>query len=491
MAVLLPGAALIALSLALTSENLGYLSMLLVAGALMVAAAGGLLIRPNPERSASPETTGWLVMLFILGAVATGVYWYRVWLFDAWDLGSIPMGLLYAAGFWWPGLLLAALAWILSGPHVFRTVPKYLVVLGVGLGASVAGAASYQLAHTVYFKAQTGERLDLAMQRLQGTVPGPMAWQNHRGALTVIMDCGWATEAPPYTVIASLRRVAQGTLRMLPRADVTDVNLQATAGGLLLFSGEASDALPGDPDVWLNRMDRSILKDGGLLDRASLVEMAQLDPTDMLLPEEQLTFENEFAYELGHEEVSISFTPGAPVSLNTIAQYAAAYRVTNRIVNECVKYFTEIKTFRINFAGSERTLARDELTQKPFYLQADLMPATGVVGLVARDRGLGAATLTPAEFKPMDPLDENQIALVTVQNKFVEHKTGRLFEAIPLDSSRLYVTEVGEDGAVTLFLLPHTGVPAGPVTIAPGTEDVAVDQWINNLGLMDRALFGS
>jgi hypothetical protein len=188
----------------------------------------------------------------------------------------------------------------------------------------------------------------------------------------------------------------------------------------------------------------------------------------------------------------VTFEPTEPVHVENVGLYVIAYRLANRVVSETAAYFPEIELFRVSLAGKERVLSRDAVVPKSFYLQADLLPADKVLGLVVRDQGLGSGTLEPSSFKPAEPLENNQLAILAVSRRTTNEDTGRLYRPILTDSARIIVTEVGADGTATAFVLPNASgeVPAGPVSIAPGAEEVAASQWILNMGLLDRPAFG-
>jgi hypothetical protein len=330
------------LSLFLRPLDLGYLAFMMVVATLTMGAAGGFLVRPEPDEPDEPDTNGWLAILALLSAVITAVFWFRLWQYDGWDLATIPVKFLYIVAFWWPGVFLGALAWTLAGPYVYRSLRRYGIVLAVGIVASTVGAAAYQIAHSTYYKAHDRQSVSLAMDRLASKVPGTMSWQHRRGVLTVSVDCNWASEAPPYTVFSSLAGVCETVVRQLHRADVSEVNVQVTANGLLLFTGDAGDGAPADPEEWLKRLDRSNLKDNGRLDRASLDEMVAFDPGELPTAEEQEAFGKVFQYRLDGSEVSVTFEPTEPVHVENVGLYVIAYRLANRVVSETAAYFTEI-----------------------------------------------------------------------------------------------------------------------------------------------------
>jgi hypothetical protein len=492
VAVLVPSAVLILLILLLPPLELGYLAFLAVAAALMIAAAGAFLVQADPEEPDDPETHGWLVILGIFAVVSTALFWYRVWQYDAWEVVTIPVRLLYIVGFWWPGILLAALAWIIAGTQVYRSVGRYKVVLLVGLVAATVGAASYQATYSTYFKVHDGQRLDLVMQRMQSTVPGKMAWQYRRGVLSIIVDCDWAAEAPPYTVFAALKRVARDALRPLARADVTEVNLRASTNGLLLFVGDSTDVLPSEPMDWVRNMDRSNLKNGGLLDRGSLEDMAQIAPDDFASPAEQEAFQGQFSFSASDTDVTVSFDPGAPLSPANVNQYAVAYRLANRIVTETAAYFPEIQSFKVGLGDRTWTVTKQQAQEKSFCLQADMLPADSLLGMVIRSLDSDAGTLSPATFNKQEPLKQNQMALVVASKGATQDAAGRLLEAVHTPSARVIVTEVAPDGTATVYVLPTDGgSPAGPVSVASNKEELAGNLWIANSGLIPRESFGT
>jgi len=486
-----PSILFLALTLTVRPIELGYLGLLFFGAALLVAIAGAFLVRPDSEEPSSPDRWPWLAVLFVLAGAATALYWYRVWSYDAWSLGGAPMALLYGLTFWWPGLLLGALAWAAAGTEVQRNYRRYFVTLAVGLAAGVAGAGLYQASWMAYLKAHDRVPLDVAVSRVASLIPGQLEWDNRSGTLSFLLSCDWATEAPPYTVFVCLRNLSEGARDLLARTDVKEVNVQARAGRQLLFRGDASDEAPDATADWLKRFLPTALKDGGRLDKGSLDEMVWSRLNDFASEENALAFEKAFTYALAGNQVNVRFTADGPPSVKNIDLYAAAYSTANRIINETAAFFPEIERFDVDLAGWRRIVTRQEAAAPPFYLQSKLLPEGSVLGLVAKERGVGSGTLSPAAFRAPEPLAGHQFAVATVAGKTEEHRVGRLFEEITLLAGRLYVTEVKEDGTATVFVLPDQGVPAGPVSVAPVAEDIAANQWVSNLGFMPRADFAT
>ncbi len=486
IAVLTPAVLLILAAARLHPTALGFLGIPALALTLLV----GVGLALSSGQGVSNVPTSLLLLLLVTAAAATAFYWYRVWTYRNYDMGGIPLVLLYGVAFWWPGLFIAVASRLLEtglGPVPLR---EYLLRVGIGVLAGVVGSWGYRTADRSWYATRDRVALDDAIAALSPIVPGSgvgdVEWSLDGGILTLDVA------SPPlaHSAYHALRALDDGTSRvvdLLRRHDTDSLRFRVRTPDGDLLTLDAGKGVLGR-DVWpYVRIDRSRLSAAGTLDTESLDDITWTTPSDFIDNARYDAFTNLFRAEAGRGHVRLAF-PAAAAMPGDVDVHAAAWSRANRALHEVTRYFPDVERVTVEFPGLVRELGRDEFATVRS-LQSLLLPGDRLLGLVVRRESTEAAELDPARFRSGEPLDGAQLAIRRMHGVLESHEAGKLFEETLIETGRLWVTAVAPDGRVTLFIAPWDGVPAGPLILGRGEQGELAGETVRNIGWLERRTF--
>lgn len=489
LATLLPAAVLVTAAARLHPAGAGFLGILVMI--LTVATALALLPiagSAGPTRGTLPV----LVVLFVAGAAATGIYWYRVWSFRSYEMEGIPLLMAYIFGFWWPGVFVAVASRVLETGLQPVLPREYLIRLGVGFLAGVAGTGLYKAADRAYYATRDRVPIEEAVRGVapsgRGIAGDSFTWTHHEGRLTLTFRLD-PSQDPTYRTLRWLDGYLPRVADLTRRKDTDTVALRVEAPGGTLLSFEAEDRDEGRPIKDLTRLERDLLPTRGILDQGSLDAIAWTTPSDFLAPAGYEAFRAGFRYSVADSEVTIAFAAAGPPAAGDVDVHAGAWKVANTIVNESVRFFPDVARFRVSLPGLTRVLEPSEVRAPGYRLQTLLMPTERVLGLVLRHRGEGEEALDPAAFYPNEPAERPQFAVVRVNGPLVSHLVGFLYEELLIETGRLWVTALAADGEATLLIAPWEGPVDGPVALRPGEERRVAGEAVRNVGWFEQSAF--
>lgn len=512
VAAVIPAAILLAWTARTLPLDLGYASIAAVPLTLVLGVVVGLWSRWRPRAApgADPWLGGWAV--FLAGGAATAGYWYRVWSHTGWELGGVLVGMFNVIGFWWPGVLIALVAWVIEealGPP--GGTPRYLRRMGAGFAAGVVGMGLYLISSNFYYGRvdrlplehavsdleqqlpfqpaavsahRAGSRSLIAQRGDASSVPSSLPYRHEGRHLTIELDGGAKANYGSYLVLHRLEKFFESARELTSRKDVDQVTVVVRLGGGELSRFRATKADRGR-SVWeLATLDRGRLTDGGRLDQKSLDAMLE-----GVIPDNRVEFLRRFRYMVSDDELRIEFHPLGPPSGRTAELYSAAWSSANNMMSEVVRYFPEIAAFHIALPRLTTVIRRADVAPGRFRLQHRLVAPDKVVGLIVRRGGHGQQTLDPTKFNPGHPVAGFQLALVRESGPLSYHKQALLYEGVLLEPGILYVTDIDADGTVTLLVGDLRGDPQGPVIVAPGAAVTVGDEVVQNLGALNRGAF--
>jgi hypothetical protein len=512
VAAIIPAAILLVWTARSRPLDLGYGSLAAVPVTFLLAVLVGFgsRWRPRAAPAANPWLGGWAV--FLAGGAATAWYWYRVWSYTGWELGGIVVGMFNVIGFWWPGVLVALVAWVIEealGPP--GGTPRYWRRLGAGFAAGATGMGLYLVSSSFYYERVDRLSLEQAVSGLEqelpfqpaavlasraasrsllvqpgdpSSAPASLPYRHEGRRLTIELDGGSGANYRPYLVLRRLERFFEATRQLINRKDVDQVTVVVRLGGGELSRFRAAEADRGR-SVWdLATLDRSRLKDGGRLDRDDVDAMLE-----GVTPDNRAEFVSRFRYTVSDDELRVEFHPPGPPDSRTAELYGAAWSSANNMLSEVVRYFPEIAGFHIDLPRLTTVIRRAEVAPGRFRLQHRLVAPDKVVGLIVSRGGHGQRTLDPTRFNPSPPVAGFQLALVRESGPLSYHKQGVLYEGILLEPGILYVTDIDAKGTVTLVLGDLRGDRLGPVLAAPGAVVQVGDEAVQNLGWLNRNAF--
>lgn len=123
------------------ARNLGDVAAGLTVLTLVVAFVTLRMAPADASRTERPGlAVGSCLILFLAGAVLTALFWYRAWTAVPSVWGARPLILVtQIIGFWWPGVLFAALCRHVSERFAPASRGRFSAQLWWGLAGSVAG----------------------------------------------------------------------------------------------------------------------------------------------------------------------------------------------------------------------------------------------------------------------------------------------------------------------------------------------------------------
>ncbi len=480
----------------------------------------------------------------LVGAVVTAAYWFRVWSYpgmEQWDLAGVLVLVYNILAFWWPALFVTMSAALLEGwlprPPGASSFGRRL---GAGFIGGLAGMVLFAAGSNAYYDAYDRIPLEVDVTRSVGhlvpaskagtareplgvslpcdqvqappppvvppgdgrimisrsspvpcVTPAPKrAWSAptarvpyrlEAGHLDIELDGGTLTQATPYDALRSLEQAMESARGLLKRKDTAQMTLvvRTPRGDLLRF--QAGEADLSRPVRELATLNRSLLKNGGRLEPDSLAGMK-----DVSVRANLQQFERMMSFEVSGEEVRMTFAPPGPLTADTAGAYSSAWSTANRVLQEVVRYFPEIRQFRLDLPGLQ-TIVQTSEVHKGFRLQHRLRRPDRILGIIIRRGDPKQHPADPA-FHLFDPRDGLQAAVVVLTGPLDSHIPGVLFEEMLLGPGLMYILDINAGGSVT-FLISDENRFEGPITIPAGGEKVVDGNMITNAGWLDASRF--
>jgi hypothetical protein len=446
---------------------------------LVLGGLGGVV---TAIRANIPATMSWAeaAPIVAFGGAATGWYWFRAWHYpgpEQWELAGVPVLAYTLLAFWWPGVFVAEISWILRA--ILRTNGASAgPMLLVGLLAGVLGAIGGKVASGAYYARV--ERVPLAVRLVQIAQPTAGQIEHQLDQRRLVVELGTHLDRKPaYTALQAAQAILEGGRDLLRRKDVEQVTLvlRVATGELLRYQATRAER---QAPVWdRTQLRRERLSGSGRLAPDSLRPMVQ---APLWYPEHQ----DVFTYTVDGEAVRVAYLGADTAAADTMELQAAAWASANKIVNEVVRFFPEIRRFEISLPGLSAEIAAADVRPGSFRLQHRLLSSDQVVVLHVT-QGEPRESFDPARFFAHHSAAGFQVAVLREHFQTPYHLVGSLHEEIRLLPGLLYVTRVAPDGTATCFM----GEPTleGPIEIGPRSRAVVGSDTVVNLGWFARSRF--
>jgi len=423
------------------------------------------------RKKSEPVSFASFAAIFIVGTVATAIFWFRAWAgVPATWMASFSLDLLVFA-FWWPGVLYAVIFRHPGEGIVPSSRKRFFQNAGVGFLAGLVGLIAAYMYYENHLDAAAEAQLFYSIEEIENNLPAGVELHQQLRDDTVYLSYTWAGSigATNYEALRTIRQLNAATSRLvdirLPRRVVVDMSI----GDNRFAHLDWGPGRRGNP--WYS-LELDVVAAGAdsLPNQSDIAVIAE---------EAQMTgFPNDFQVEMDEQQLTIRWA-GDDNILDTAAgvlKMAEYWNFTSSLITEVQRHFTGIEGYNLQFPGYELRLTSQQTYRTNFYAQRFLANENTVF--------LGIGGIYDDWEKPSEL--SAPVNVVRYESDFQRHSFAEVWPFMPqrINGHTLVLIDADDEGIISFIAAPEEDLSRaeGPFVLNPGESIEAFGIRIENLG---------